>query len=301
MSELERKVLDLYKQGLYDSEIAKIVNKSRDTISYYRKKHNLKSNREIFYNSIYEDLLNDLKSNKTIYSISKKYNVSYNFITNIARKNNITMKDFDETVKDRRFVNNNIFSDLDDKNTQYWLGFIAADGGVFENKISIGLKIEDEKHIDKFIKFTGYNLNKRYIKKKMNNKIFTSVVISFRNKEIKEFLESIGIVRNKSLNLDYKLNITNDFLRGVVDGDGYIRKNHSELTIATGSYIFANKLHDFIINTYKVRSTIRKVGNTYIVGVYGKNQVEKVLYKLYNNANTYLERKYYNAMLYRNI
>ena len=43
-----------------------------------------------------------------------------------------------------------IFSSIQNQETAYWLGFLAADGSIFENKLVIGLSAKDTEHLEKF-------------------------------------------------------------------------------------------------------------------------------------------------------
>ena len=115
----------------------------------------------------------------------------------------------------------------------------------------------------------------------------------------------MGITNNKSLTLGMNLNITKDFIRGVVDGDGYIRKKGYEVSITTGSEIFAEQLKNSFVNLFNITPKIYKNSknhkNTiYNVTILGKEKVKFVLKELYTNADTYLERKYQNAVLIGN-
>lgn len=301
MSKLEQQVIELHSKGMLDTEIGKIINRSSDQVAYYRKKNNLPNNRMNKLKINKDNILNDLNNKITVYKISRKYKISENYIRRLAKENLIPILKFEEMVNNRRVVKNNPFKNLDSKDTQYWLGFLCADGGLFGNRITLGLQEKDKNHIDKYINFIGSKITKKLIKKIMNNKIFITYSTSFRSTIVYNFLSSLGIIENKSLILEYKGNITNDFLRGVIDGDGYIRKNHQEVSISTGSLKFAKQLQKFIMSYYKVNCTIRLAKiNLYCVGVYGGKQVGKILNELYQNANTYLERKYFNAMLIRN-
>lgn len=50
-------------------------------------------------------------------------------------------------------INENYFENIDNKNKAYWLGFIAADGNVYGNKLSIELNSKDEGHLKIFRRF----------------------------------------------------------------------------------------------------------------------------------------------------
>ncbi len=294
MTELEQKVLYLHSKGLIDVVIAKEISKSPDTVAYYRKKHNLTSNFVKDYNV--KDILKALKTEETIYKISKRFKCSSTFLINLCNKNNIKKQTFKEYIDSIQIVKINPFKDLTCKNTNYWLGMLAADGSIHDTKIALTLQELDIKHIIKYRNFVNINLN---IYKNIKDNKHISYGTAFRNKEVVLFLHNIGLTNKKSFTLNYKPKITIDFLRGVIDGDGYIRKNGCEVSITTGSEIFANQLQKFIITNIKVNCTIRKVKNIFTVGVYGKLQVKELL-KIYKNADTYLNRKYDNAMLLRN-
>lgn len=297
MSDLEKNVIELHKSGLYNSEIAKRLNKPSYTIIYYLEKYNLYDNR-VTNNPINNLIIEGLKNGETMYSLSKRYNCSSCKVALLAKKNNIKTLSFSDMVNNVRIVTNNPFIDLKNNNTQYWLGFLSADGSIFKSRISLGLQEKDESHIDKYIKFIGYDIKKSKVVK--DNK-YVSYRTNFRSSKTVKFLNNLGITANKSYTLEYKGDITNDFIRGVIDGDGYIRKNHNEISIISASPVFAKQLQESIKDIYKVNCTLREFRKgLYVIGVYGRLQVIKVLKELYTNADTYLERKYLNAMLSRN-
>lgn len=293
-------VLELYNKNYNDTEIAKAINMSSDTIRRFRIPLGLlnNKNRNIILNE--NLILEELKEHKTVYSIIKKYKCSASFIRNLAKKNNISIMNFKDYLDKIKKVKHNPFEDLKNPDVQYWLGMLATDGAIFKDRITLCLQEQDVTHIDKYILFLkGSNM---YKFKSVKDKKFISYGANFRNINVVNFLDSLGITTKKSYTLDYKYTFNTDFLRGVIDGDGYIRKNHSEISVSTASEIFANQIKSFIIQNYNVNCTVRKPNpNMYCVGVYGRKQVEKVLDILYLNANTYLERKYEKAKLNSNI
>lgn len=296
MNKSQKNVLDLYNKGLNDEEISKEIKLSLSTIMQYRKVLGLKS--YFLLNKEKEDqlILNELICENTAYSIKKKFNCDDCRIKRIAMQNNIKLKSFKKMCDDRRVVKFNPF-DEENKESNYWLGILASDGSVYENRIRLGLQEQDLNHIEKFRDFINPELK---IVKTIKDKKHIMYNLSFRSIETKEYLHSIGITNQKSLIIDYKKPITIDFLRGVIDGDGYIRSDGTEVSIATGSIVFANQLKEFIKKTFNVNCTVRKTKpNLFCVGVYGGRQVNKVL-EIYENADIYLERKYQKAISIRN-
>ena len=299
MKELIQK---LHSEGLLNTEIAVIINKSPDTVAYYLKKFNLINNRN--ENSIRNKdlILKLLKKGITAYNISKQTNCSTSVISRIAKENNIITQTKEEYIEKIKKVKNNPFENLNDSNVNYWLGFLSADGSVYEDRIRLGLQEQDLTHIVKFKDFINSDLR---IIKTIKDNTYIGYNVAFRNKEVVDFLINMGITNNKSLTLEMNLNITKDFIRGVIDGDGYIRKKGYEVSITTGSEIFAEQLKNSFVNLFNITPKIYKNSknhkNTiYNVTILGKEKVKFVLKELYTNADTYLERKYQNAVLIGN-
>lgn len=204
----------------------------------------------------------------------------------------------------RRIVKDNPFLKKDINNSDYWLGFIATDGNINSNRIRIGLKGRDINHLYKFKNFIGYNIP---VKKRLIKNDYEVCETYFRSPIISEYLLDLGITPKKSTTLEYKGKFTNDFLRGVIDGDGCIRQKiksrGAEIMISSGSKIFANQLKDYITKQFNVYCSIRidnrshRKSPLYTVCVSGGTY--DVL-SIYENADTYLDRKYLTATSIRN-
>lgn len=295
MNKSQKNVLDLYNNGFDDVKISKETGLSLSTIMQYRKILGLKSYYLLEREDEDKKILEELINGNTIYYIKKKFNCYDCRIKRIAKENNIKLKPFKEMCDDRRIVKSNPFN-KNDPESNYWLGMIAADGCVHENRLTLGLQECDLNHIEKFRDFINPELK---ITKTIKDHKHVMFMTSFRSIETKQYLHSIGLTNNKSMTINYKKKITKDFLRGVIDGDGYIRADGTEVSISTGSLVFANQLKKFIIKTFGVNCVIHKRRNIYSVGVYGGNQAPKVL-EIYENADIYLERKYQKAISIRN-
>ena len=57
----------------------------------------------------------------------------------------------------------------------------------------------------------------------MSHEKFEMYQVSFRNKEIVEYLNSLGFKENKTFTFIPNFKITWDYIRGVFEGDGYFR------------------------------------------------------------------------------
>ena len=70
----------------------------------------------------------------------------------------------------------------------------------------------------------------------------TTPTLLINSKEIKKDLEKLGILTNKSLTLpfpDVPKEFLPSFVRGVIDGDGWVQNKGYTMNITTGSELFA--------------------------------------------------------------
>ncbi|MHB8155736.1 MAG: LAGLIDADG family homing endonuclease [Candidatus Omnitrophota bacterium] len=112
---------------------------------------------------------------------------------------------------------------IEGPNLWYLVGLITSDGCLSKDGRHIDITSSDYGFLSK-IK-NKFSLTNR-IGTKNKEKINRAYYIQISNKSFYEFLLSIGLIPNKSLTLD-RLDISkeffNDFLRGLIDGDGSLR------------------------------------------------------------------------------
>src|SRR5690606_8520356 len=184
MSKIQNLIQELHSENLLNTEIAKIIDKSPDTVAYYLKKLNLINNRN--KNSVNNKnlIIKLLKDKNTIYSIEKLTNCSSTFIRKIARDNNINTQTKTQYISKIKLVKHNPFINLKDKNVNYWLGFLAADGGVYKDRLILGLQECDINHLYKYKQFINADLK---IKKTIKDNKYIGYTTSFRNKDVIKF------------------------------------------------------------------------------------------------------------------
>ena len=192
--------------------------------------------------------------------------------------------------------NRNIFNKIDNEEKAYWLGFIVADGYLNINKHMLRIKLgnRDRNHLIKFIKFVGGNEEKlkSEIHSETGNENF---YVSLYSKEVMNDLLSLGIEQAKSgkekvCNIDKKY--YRDFIRGLWDGDGFIRENLSGIGLVGSEEVLAfvqNYFNDSLgvkplkiyphCNTFKIeyRST--------------RKAIPLILNHLYGDKDVALDRK----------
>lgn len=192
--------------------------------------------------------------------------------------------------------NRNIFNKIDNEEKAYWLGFIVADGYLNINKHMLRIKLgnRDRSHLIKFIKFVGGNeeMLKSEIHSETGNENF---YVSLYSKEVMNDLLSLGVEQAKSgkekvCNIDKKY--YRDFIRGLWDGDGFIRENLSGIGLVGSEEVLAfvqNYFNDSLgvkplkiyphCNTFKIeyRST--------------RKAIPLILNHLYDDKDVALDRK----------
>ena len=160
---------------------------------------------------------------KTSGELAKEYNVSRGMITKLWYDNNLTGKE-----KSRKYYlnNPNYFENINTEEKAYFLGFIAADGCIYDPKdsrqtiIRIGISKTDKEILEKFQKELG--TNKPITEIVRNNKEYSSLEIS--SQIIGDDLKELGLTPRKTykktwVELD-NIFLQNAFIRGYFDGDG---------------------------------------------------------------------------------
>jgi len=142
-------------------------------------------------------------------------------------------------------LNEDYFKEIDTKEKAYWLGFIAADGCVTNNRgwhFSWGSK--DKEVLEQFL----LDIQASHKAKPLRPGYF---YISFANQRFIKNLMSHGIVPNKTSKLkfpDLNYDLVSHFTRGFFDGDGCVSSSGGtpNITFASGSPEFLDSLRSII-------------------------------------------------------
>lgn len=242
-------------------------------------------------NALDKALFDYHNTNKTIVTILKETGLSKSyFYRHLDYK-----EDFRAKKKTRLYTFNiNKFKD-DSHDKYYWLGFIAADGAIVKNTLSIELKSIDEKHLELFNNFAE---NTKQLEKRINNLNVECVKAQINSYELIEYLKEYNLVQNKSLiytipedkiPTEYMM----DFIRGMIDGDGCIRiNNHQQISLSFcgGSEICVKQVRDLL----GIDNRIKIDNKTYSFQVTGNIKAKLILDKIYENSTekNRLDRKY---------
>ncbi len=295
----DKKIVELYKNGYTFKQIAANFNISKDTIrSRLRENGVVLSPGRIRLKLDVEKAHFLYSGGETIESVANKFNVSSATI----------LKNFEEFNLKRRKTGPKRTIEIDDyafskpnNSNCYWAGFIAADGNVSGNSLSMHLSNIDYNHLEKFSNFVKLKNSEIFVRK---NGVNDGCLVRFRSDRITNDIKDIfNIIPNKSLVLQppniYKDNHIRHYIRGYFDGDGCLSRNSNtknmSFEIYSGSYIILDWILKNIKNNVNVNKNIMvrcKSGNCYRFGFYGNRQVPLIMKWLYKNCNVnFLERK----------
>lgn len=150
---------------------------------------------------------------------------------------------------------------MDEKDPEgnYAIGFLAADGYVDGHKlIACWIQERDSEILDRLKKILG-NPN-RVLLERFRQDRQTQNGLNIGSVELVEYLRRVyGFTNTKSRTLPFPRHLINpiDFLRGYMDGDGYI--GHG-CTFTCGSRDFVEGLLDWVWNIYGYEPNVQAVG-----------------------------------------
>ena len=226
--------------------------------------------------------------------------VNDKIVKRILIKNNIPIKTIQETNVNKYFVNHNYFK-TQSEDVAYWLGILGSDGCISrnENQIYIELQRKDRELLEKL------NLsieNQRPIKDYETSRGYENSKLYFYSSEIKKDLKKYKIIPNKTYDKDYGFpdlleeQYYKDYIRGLFDGDGSIKKGSSiTWQIDSSSLEIILKIQNFLNKkNIETQYTILKKPNIdiYRIYCYGPQKIKKIYDLLYTtNSSLYLKRK----------
>jgi len=292
----EKDIIDLYLSGKSMKSIGEKYNISHRPINRILKGNHIEvknKNTYIFDEKEEKDIIDLYLSDKSLKNIGDKYSVCRNVIKRVLEKNNVEIKSITKYS-----ANFNIFDDIDSEEKAYWLGFIAADGNIHNNTLTIQLGGQDKKHLNKFLIFLSADNPVEDRQRIDNGNVRFYPRIRIFSKHIVNSLAKYKVIPKKSLILEPP-GINNDlipyFWRGVFDGDGslYYHKNQNRWYMnLVGSQKIIKSYKTFIKSFCYTKSNIKSNGNVYVLTLGGNKLVPTIMDKLYQDAKIYLDRKY---------
>lgn len=271
-------------------------------------------NKKIFTTNQIQDILDMYVNQKnSSVTIGEKYGCSHKVILRLLEAQNI---DHSWKPKRKYAVNETYFDEIDTPNKAYILGFLYADGSNNPDKctISMSLQEEDRDILEKirseissekpleFLDYTNKHDGGYTYKNQYRLLIF--------NKHMCETLESIGMMKNKSLKLqfpDIKPELYSHFIRGYFDGDGCIHQrvvsNKRRVVVSiTSTEEFCKRLVEISKKYLGISANYHEAGchngitNDFVIS--RQDSVRKFLDWIYQDGDLFLKRKHDRYLTY---
>lgn len=219
-------------------------------------------------------------------------------VTRYAIKYGIYQKRF---TRDKvNHVNEQYFNEIDTSEKAYFLGFIMADGNMYlsnNNKYQFSIKIKssDKDILLKFAKAIEFNLEKITERnEERNGTVTTCAEIKIYNQAFCESLVALGIVPRKTgkeYMPDIPKELQKDFIRGYIDGDGWIGKDNFQLGYCSSSYTMMEQITNYIKEAVNIDMKIKQQKTIYVAKIYAKKKVYHLLKHFYYDGCISLDRK----------
>lgn len=306
-TEKELLIKSMYEDGKTLKEIREQCRCSDKTISKVRAKYNLPGRTSKRTEPINElKVCNLYKSGITNAEICKLCKCSTNTISAIINKYGIPKRSVENPRKTKDFSR---FYDLSLPETQYWIGYLCADGSIqYDLKTRnyvVRLYSKDKEIIDKFVNYFGKDVV--CVNDTNPSGVMQAYICS---KELCQyFINVLNITPNKSKTLEPNIEFTKNFILGYFDGDGCIRNTSSdgqiryECNITSGCKSFLEKIKN-ILDDAGIHSVLYQHTDcvAYKIRIDRKAESEKFYKWLYSDAVTCMSRKLNNFVhLFGNI
>lgn len=241
------------------------------------------------------DIISFYESGESSIKIGKRLGINPNTIIRRLKTWGVNRRTPEQNGQ-KHSIDETFFDVIDCEAKAYFLGLLFADGyngeAKYKYKVAISLKSPDEQLLRAFRFAIRSQHRIRVDSRNQSNFVFY-------NKRLSERLTELGCYRAKSLTCTFPEYLNDEllphFIRGYIDGDGWIYLNGKGVTIgAIGSNSFMDRLASIIKDECRVHTFFWPHPTTPQVKsviVRGRDQVSTVLAWLYKDATIWLERK----------
>lgn len=251
-----------------------------------------------------QELIKLYEEGESLASLNRLTHLSTQNIKNILMANNIHIRSRSEQTiftnkRRKKSVNDFYFTNIENVNQAWLLGFLAADGSISKenNSIKIALSSIDREILEKIKEEVSIE---NQISDQITNKGFQISEMKWSSSQQKQDLAFYGIVNNKTDKPMYLPNFQNDDLKlayilGYYDGDGSFTTTDKYCRFRICSH--RKEILESFIEYFKVRyKDIRYSLNQDNRGLYelsiSTNYAIKILIDMYNLKSIHLSRKY---------
>jgi transposase len=296
----EVELISLYRKGLNNQKIAKLLNISANTVRLFLKKNGLNSNfpkinsHNRKHKNALEDRIIELYSeNKSYSQIAKILNTNHCLVSRIIRKNNFIYK----SRGNRRYaLDENYFDQIDSPDKAFILGTILTDGcnsiNCGRRVICIELKSDDKPLLEYINTCFGSNRPLYYRKSK------DTFRLNINSRIISDDLLKFGCTCPKSLTLEYPYLLDDKyfeyFLSGCIFGDGWVYNENNFSVGLSGTKDLLEKIMNKITMKTGLKNSITPESNckTLFRITFGGDSAVKICNFIFKNAPFIMKRKY---------
>lgn len=195
-------------------------------------------------------------------------------------------------------IDHTLFDQIDTEAKAYYLGWLASDGAVVGNAITIQLKDTDAYILKPFRDLVCPEKCLHTYTTKFNS---NQVRLVWKSSKTVESLAKLGIHPRKSLTMgkiasNLSTEFVHHFIRGYFDGDGWIskstyRKNKRVSIGMIGTKKFLEDVHKCIGLPVGKINPVKNINNLCRLIYCGKSRMYELKNYLYKDATLYLHRK----------
>lgn len=212
-----------------------------------------------------------------------------NSILQKLEKFNIKRRDCNELKTKNKSYASFSFKNIDSEEKAYFLGLLLTDGYVNLERGYIGIDLTDKDVIEFLAKYIS--IDYKEIPPRGKAKL-TRYRISLYGRKLLEDTERLGMVYNKTyvtkgpMLTEVEIKFINYILRGIIDGDGWIRKDAKEFFICSASADFIKwcekSMIDIGFKNIKTSFISNEYNGIYIIRTASKYNLEVLKQKIYN-------------------
>lgn len=295
--EEKEKIIQLFKDGVSASKIAKTIGHSKDGVIKTLAKNGLCTSKNIcdkLTKAEIEDICQMYKEKVSTKEIVKKFYPiikSQNTILKIVRQNGITVRGPGTPTK---IINENFFETIDSEEKAYIVGLLIADGYVIYPKTrtnrnpmwGITLNNADAYLIDKIKNIVG-------VSKKICKERNESVLVVVSKKMVND-LSKYGVIPRKSFKTFFPAvpkQFERHLIRGIFDGDGCISNGICSFFGNDKLLVGIQDILEKDIGIPKGKITKRETNGADSFSFGAKQSVLKFFHYIYDDSTIYLTRK----------
>ncbi|MEN8076793.1 LAGLIDADG family homing endonuclease [Clostridioides difficile] len=304
----KRRILHLYKRYINTEKLIKYLNEKYQydlTINRIRDLACRNGVKKDFYDMYKQSFINRndeynivklYEQGFTANEIAKLYGYkTRNSILQKLDKFNVERRNWNKVQSEKKSYYNFSMEFLDDEYKAYFLGLILTDGYVNEERGYIGIDLSDKDVIEFLCDYlkTSYSIIKSEFKDKYR--------IILYGKELVEEMKRLSVTARKTFSLegpnlyDYEKRYLPYIIRGIIDGDGWIRKDGKEFFISSASNEFikwcGTALKYLGFEGIEERFIANDFRGIYIIRTAKKYNLEVLRNKIYNKPFG-MNRKY---------